>query len=87
MLVTALNPHIGYEKSAAIALKAHREGPVAARRRDRVGPRDGGAVCGVGEAGKNGAARIRSRNLERVGISDAVLFGAVFALVAALVSV
>jgi len=24
--VTALNPHIGYEKSAAIALKAHREG-------------------------------------------------------------
>ena len=25
MLVTALNPHIGYEKSAAIALKAHRE--------------------------------------------------------------
>jgi len=26
MLVTALNPHIGYEKSAAIALKAHREG-------------------------------------------------------------
>ena len=26
MLVTALNPHIGYEKAAAIALKAHREG-------------------------------------------------------------
>jgi fumarate hydratase class II len=26
MLVTALNPHIGYEKSAAIALRAHREG-------------------------------------------------------------
>jgi len=26
MLVTALNPHIGYEKSAAIALKAHHEG-------------------------------------------------------------
>ena len=25
MLVTALNPHIGYEKSAAIALKAHHE--------------------------------------------------------------
>jgi fumarate hydratase, class II len=25
MLVTALNPHIGYEKAAAIALKAHRE--------------------------------------------------------------
>jgi fumarate hydratase class II len=26
MLVTALNPHIGYEKSAAIALQAHRDG-------------------------------------------------------------
>jgi len=26
MLVTALNPHIGYEKAAAIALRAHREG-------------------------------------------------------------
>jgi fumarate hydratase class II len=26
MLVTALNPHIGYEKSAQIALQAHREG-------------------------------------------------------------
>ncbi len=26
MLVTALNPHIGYEKSAEIALKAHRDG-------------------------------------------------------------
>ena len=25
MLVTALNPHIGYEKAAAIALKAHHE--------------------------------------------------------------
>ncbi len=26
MLVTASNPHIGYEKSAAIALKAHHSG-------------------------------------------------------------
>jgi fumarate hydratase class II len=26
MLVTALNPHIGYDKAAAIAEKAHREG-------------------------------------------------------------
>ena len=26
MLVTALNPYIGYDKSAAIAKKAHREG-------------------------------------------------------------
>jgi fumarate hydratase class II len=26
MLVTALNPHIGYDKAAAIAKRAHREG-------------------------------------------------------------
>ena len=26
MLVTALNPHIGYEKAAKIAKKAHKEG-------------------------------------------------------------
>ena len=26
MLVTALSPHIGYEKAAQIAQKAHREG-------------------------------------------------------------
>ena len=26
MLVTALNPHIGYDKAAEIAKKAHREG-------------------------------------------------------------
>ena len=26
MLVTALNPHIGYDKSAFIAKKAHKEG-------------------------------------------------------------
>jgi fumarate hydratase class II len=26
MLVTALTPHIGYDKSAKIALKAHHEG-------------------------------------------------------------
>ena len=26
MLVTALNPHIGYEKAAKISLKAYREG-------------------------------------------------------------
>ena len=31
MLVTALNPHIGYENAAKIALKAHREGTSAAR--------------------------------------------------------
>ena len=31
MLVTALNPHIGYDKAAQIAKKAHKEGSSAAR--------------------------------------------------------
>ena len=33
MLVTALNPHIGYDKAAKIAKKAHKEGTQPARRR------------------------------------------------------
>ena len=33
MLVTALNPHIGYEKAAKIALAAHHEGLDTARGR------------------------------------------------------
>ena len=33
MLVTALNPHIGYENAAKIALYAHREEPTPARGR------------------------------------------------------
>ena len=37
MLVTALNPHIGYEKGAKIALKAHRRAPACARPRSRLG--------------------------------------------------
>ena len=43
MLVTALNPHIGYEKSAEIALLAHREGTTlrdAATRLGYVSPED-----------------------------------------------
>ena len=37
MLVTALNPHIGYDKAAQIAKKAHKEGTSCARRRSRSG--------------------------------------------------
>ncbi len=33
MLVTALNPHIGYDKAATIAKKAHQEGSTPARSR------------------------------------------------------
>ena len=36
MLVTALNPHIGYEKAAEIAKHAHREGD-AARGGEKLG--------------------------------------------------
>ena len=40
MLVTALNPHIGYDKAAEIAKKAHREGTTlkAARSRWAMSP-------------------------------------------------
>ena len=31
MLVTALNPHIGYDKAAKIAKKAHKEGTTLQR--------------------------------------------------------
>ena len=31
MLVTALNPHIGYDKAAEIAKKAHKEGTTLKR--------------------------------------------------------
>ena len=38
MLVTALTPHIGYEKAAKIALKAHR---------DRTGLREAALALGL----------------------------------------
>ena len=37
MLVTALNRHIGYDKAAAIAKKAHHDGLDAARGGARLG--------------------------------------------------
>ena len=35
MLVTALNPQIGYDKAAKVAKKAHQEGTTLRRRRWR----------------------------------------------------
>ena len=64
MLVTALNPHIGYEKSAAIALQGASRAGHAARCGDRVGPRHRRTVRRVGPSRKDGAAARRSRNLE-----------------------
>ena len=37
MLVTALNPHIGYDKAAKIAKKAHQEGTTLQGGRARAG--------------------------------------------------
>jgi fumarate hydratase class II len=37
MLVTALNPHIGYDKAAAIAKKAHKEGSSLREAAHRLG--------------------------------------------------
>ena len=51
MLVTALNPHIGYEKAAQISLKAYREDLTLARGRAEAGLRDGRAVRRMGAAG------------------------------------
>ena len=48
MLVTALNPHIGYDKAAQIAKKAHKEGTSLKDGRGRVGPRHRRAVRPVG---------------------------------------
>ncbi len=54
MLVTALNPHIGYEKAAAIAKKAHQEGTTlkAGGGEARLPHRE--AVRRVGTAGEDG---------------------------------
>ena len=53
MLGTALNPHIGYDKAATIAKKAHREG-------SRSGFRfcDRCAVRHLDAAGEHGLARV-----------------------------
>ena len=50
MLVTALNPHIGYDKAAAIAKKAHREGHDAegSRARARLRHRASNSTSGCG---------------------------------------
>ena len=63
MLVTALTPHIGYEKAAAIALQGASRAAVAARCRVGIGPRHGRTVCRVGEAREDGAAASRANNL------------------------
>ena len=55
MLVTALNPHIGYEKAAQIALKAYREDISLREAALQARLRDGGGVRRVGAAGGDDA--------------------------------
>ncbi len=59
MLVTALNPHIGYDNAAKIAKKAHKDGHDAEGRRDRARPRHGRAVRRVGRPEEDDDARRR----------------------------
>ena len=53
MLVTALNPHIGYDNAAAIAQEGARRQRHAALRRSRTRPADRRAVRRVGQAGRD----------------------------------
>ena len=57
MLVTALNPHIGYENAAKIALAAHREEPEPARRRAATGARQRRGLRPLGRSGGDDAPR------------------------------
>ena len=50
MLVTALNPHIGYDKAAAIAKKAHHEGTTLKEAALALGHVTGPTVRRLGEA-------------------------------------
>ncbi len=57
MLVTALNPHIGYEQLGGHRAGRAPPGAVAARGGDRIGPPHCRAVRRVGPPGKDGATR------------------------------
>jgi hypothetical protein len=60
MLVTALNPHIGYEKSAQISLKAYREDLTLRDAALKLGFITGGAVRRMGTAGGHDAPARRT---------------------------
>ena len=58
MLVTALNPHIGYDKAAQIAKKAHKEGTTLREAALALGARDRRAVRRVGQARGDGRQQV-----------------------------
>ncbi len=61
MLVTALNPHIGYDNAAKIAKTAHKKGKTLQGDGHRARPRDRRAVRPVGAAREDGRPVARSR--------------------------
>ena len=58
MLVTALNPHIGYDKAAAIAKKAHKEARRCGRPRSQLGHLTGRGVRRAGPAREDDRSRV-----------------------------
>ena len=62
MLVTALAPHIGYDKAAAIAKKAHHEGTTPARGGARARARQRGAVRRLGASRADGGTGAASES-------------------------
>ena len=54
MLVTALNPHIGYDNAAKIAKTAHKTGKTLKETAIELGLRHRRAVRPVGPAGEDG---------------------------------
>ena len=63
MLVTALNPHIGYEKAAQISIKAYREDTTLKRGGAVAGLPDGRAIRQVGPP--RGHERTRSPSTKK----------------------
>ena len=56
MLVTALNPHLGYDNAAKIAHKAHKEGKTLKEAAVGARPADRGAVRRLGRSGRDDSA-------------------------------
>ena len=57
MLVTALAPHIGYDRAAEIAKKAHQDGSTLKRGGARARPRERGRLRSLGAARSDDQAR------------------------------
>ena len=65
MLVTALNPHIGYDNAAKIAKYAHAKGIDPARGRERARPGQARRLRPLGAAGRHGGKSERPQSSRR----------------------